>query len=224
MVGVGATLLLTGLITAVIGEAVLGRPVTPADAWARLRPLFWRLVGTALLTFLLVGGVALAAALPGIVLVATGSVAGDAVLVLGLVVGVLLGVWLYISLSLAPAAVVLERQSVRAALRRSRALVRGSWWRVFGVVLLAGIIAAVVSAIIGLPFGLAGGGLTALGDDTASPAFSELALSGLGSLLAGTVVRPFTAGVAALLYIDRRIRVEALDVALTRAAAETPPA
>jgi hypothetical protein len=225
VVGVGATLLLTGLITAVIGEGVLGRPVTPADAWLRLRPLFWRLAGATLLTFLMVAGVIVAALIPGLVLVAAGAGAPAAVLlVVGGIAGAVAACWLYVALSFAPAAVVLERQSVRGALRRSRLLVRGSWWRVFGILLLAALIAAVVSAIVGVPFGLAGGGLATLGNDTAGPTFSQLVISGIGSLLAGTLVRPFSAGVAALLYIDRRMRVEALDVALSSAASETPRA
>jgi hypothetical protein len=128
-------------------------------------------------------------------------------------------IWLYISLALAPAAVVLERQTVRGALRRSRALVRASWWRVFGILLLAAILASVVGGIISLPFGLAGGGLTNLGDNNSELTLGQLVLSGLGGLLSGTIVRPFSAGVAALLYIDRRMRAEALDLALARAAA-----
>ena len=218
------TLLLTGLITAVIGEAVLGRPASAGDAWQRLRPLFWRLVGVTALTFLIVVGVETASAIPGIVLLAAGSGAGGGVLLaIGLIAGTIVSVWLYISLALAPAAVVLERQTVRGALRRSRALVRTSWWRVFGILLLAAILASVVGGIISLPFGLAGGGLTSLGNNNSELTFGQLVLSGLGGLLSGTIVRPFSAGVAALLYIDRRIRAEALDLALARAAGSSPP-
>src|SRR3954464_4894299 len=216
-----ATLLLTGLITAVIGEAVLGRPVTAGDAWRRLKPLFWRLVGVTVLTFLIITGALVASAVPGFVLLATGSDAGGGgLLVLGLVAGVIVSVWLYVALALAPAIVVLERATVRGALRRSRLLVQRSWWRVFGILLLAAIIAQVVGGIISLPFGLAGGGLTSLGDNSSEVHFSQLVISGLGGLVSGTIVRPFSAGVAALLYIDRRMRAEALDLTLVRAAAE----
>jgi hypothetical protein len=223
VVTAGGTLLLTGLITAVIGEAVLGRPVTAGDAWRRLKPLFWRLVGVTLLTFLIVLGVMLVSAVPGIVLLVAGSEnAGAAVLIIGMILGMLAVVWVYVALALAPAVVVLERQPVRMALRRSRALVQRSWWRVFGILLLAGIIASVVGGIISLPFGLAGGGLTSIGDNSTDVEFSQLVLSGLGGLVSGTLVRPFSAGVAALLYIDRRMRAEALDLALAKAAASSP--
>jgi hypothetical protein len=220
-----ATLVLTGMITAVIGDGVLGRPVSAADAWQRLRPLLWRLVGVTMLTALIVLGVVVVSAVPGvIVLAAGGGDGGVALLVIGMIAGVVLAIWIYYSLALAPAALVLEKQSVRGALRRSRALVKGSWWRVFGILLLASIIATVVGGIISLPFGLAGGGLTSFGDTSTKLHFSELVLSGLGGLLSSTLVRPFSAGVGALLYIDRRMRAEALDVSLARAAAETPPA
>ena len=215
-----ATLLLTGMVIAVIGEAVLGRPVGAADAWQRLRPLFWRLIGVSFLTFL----IWIAAAVPGIVLVIIGGVGGSvALVVLGIILSFIGWIYAWTLFSLAPAALVLERQSVTRALGRSRELVRGSWWRIFGILLLALIIAGIVNGIISLPFGLAGGGLTSIGGRTTGVHFTQLAISGIGGLLASTVSRPFTAGVAALLYIDRRMRAEALDISLNRAAAETVP-
>lgn len=215
-----ATLVLTGLITAVIGEAVLGKPVSAADAWRRLRPLLWRLIGVSLLSALLW----LVAGVPGLVLCVVGAGVGStAVFVLGLLVALAGVVYVWALLALAPAALVLERQTVRGALRRSRLLVKGSWWRVFGVLVLAAFIAAVVSGIISLPFGLAGGGITSIGGRTSAVTLAQLVVSGIGSLVASTIVRPFSAGVAALLYIDRRIRAEALDVTLVRATAQPPP-
>lgn len=209
------TLLLSGLITAVIGEGVLGRPVTAGDAWQRLRPVFWRLVGVTVVTFVITFGTIV----PGILAIVFAPAIFAVLLILA---AVPVGVWLWISFSLAPAIVVLEGQTVRGALRRSRALVQNSWWRVFGIILLAGVIAAAVSGVISIPFGLAGGGLTTLGDNTDQVAFSQLVVSAIGGLIASTVARPFSAGVSALLYIDRRIRAEALDLTLARAAAERP--
>ncbi len=46
---------------------------------------------------------------------------------------------------------MLEKQGIVTAMRRSARLVRGSWWRVFGIQLLAAIIAYVVAAIIVIP-------------------------------------------------------------------------
>ena len=219
-----ALLLLTGMITAVVGQAVLGRPMSAGGAWRTLRPLFGRLVGVSVLTWLIVLAVFVAALVPGAVVAATGAHAGGvALLVLGGLVAVVPAVYLWVSLSLAPAALVLERQTVRGALRRSRALVRGSWWRVFGVLVLAGVISSVVSSIISLPFGFARGGFLGFGTSTAL-SFGDLLASAVGALIAGTIVRPFSAGVTALLYVDRRMRAEALDLALVQATTGRPTA
>ncbi|HEX4654560.1 MAG TPA: hypothetical protein VH274_02335 [Mycobacteriales bacterium] len=215
-----ATLLLTGIVIAVIGDAVLGRRVSAADAWQRLRPVFARLIGLSFLTFL----IWLAAAVPGIVIAIAGAVAGSVGLVtIGVILAIIGVVYVWPMFSLAPAALVLERQPVTRALRRSRELVRGNWWRVFLILLLAALIALIVNGIISLPFGLAGGGITSIGGRTTEVHFVQLLISGIGGLLASTVARPFSAGVAALLYIDRRMRAEALDLALARAAAESAP-
>jgi hypothetical protein len=47
-------------------------------------------------------------------------------------------------------------------------------------------------------------------------------LTAIGGVISGTLVRPFSAGVIALLYIDRRMRAEALDLTLQQAAATQP--
>src|SRR4029077_11107428 len=139
------------------------------------------------MTFLIVLGVFIVGAVPGAILLAAGAGDGGvAILASGRVAAACAGIWIYYSLSLAPAALVLEKQSVRGALRRSRALVKGSWWRVFGILVLAGISAAIAGAIIHLPFGLAGGGLASIGGRSTSLQFSDLVLAGIGSLVAST--------------------------------------
>jgi hypothetical protein len=87
---------------------------------------------------------------------------------------------------------------------------------------LAGILSTVVSAIISVPFGIAGGGLVGF-DPQRTLSFGELLASSLGGLVASTVVRPFSAAVVALLYVDRRMRSEALDLALVRASSAARP-
>ena len=216
-----AVLVLTGVVTTVVGDGVLGRRISAGEAWRRLRTVFARLIGVSMMTFLIVAAIMVAGAVPGFVALAAGSgPGGAALLVLGLIPATLLAVYAWTSLCLAPAAVVLERQPVMGALRRSRALVRGSWWRVFGILLLASLIAGIVSGIITVPFGIAGGGITLLrGSEDNHLSFVNLLINGVGGLLAGTIVRPFSAGVTALLYIDRRMRAEALDITLQSAAA-----
>jgi hypothetical protein len=220
-----ATVLLTGMITTVIGQAVLGRPMGISDAWERTRPLLLRLIGTTIAVFVISLLAAVAAAVPGGVILVLGIAAGsDAVLVFGVVVmclGAVVGV-IYVGnlLVMTTPALVLEKLTLGRALSRSRALVRGSWWRVFGILLLSQLIASVIGGVLGVPFQIAGGlGSILSGNVGDQFHFVPLLLTGIGGLLSGTVVRPFSAGVTALLYIDRRMRAEALDLTLQQAAA-----
>ena len=78
-----------------------------------------------------------------------------------------------------------------------------------GVLQLPGLIIAVATAVHSLET-----------DNVVRFTFgAELAIR-LSALVATTITAPFTAGVLALLYIDRRMRAEALDVTLARAARE----
>jgi glycerophosphoryl diester phosphodiesterase family protein len=190
--------LIVGMLTLVIGDAVIGRKAPLPVVWARLRPQWWRLLLAAFL----------AAVLPWLGLVA-------------LIVG---GVLLWVALSFTTPALVLERLTVRQALRRSWRLTMRSFWRVFGILLLAWLIAGVLRTILAIPGALIAFVLSAhsLSDGDIGVA-AEVAIR-LASFLANAITLPFIAGVTALLYIDCRMRTEALDVTLARAAAENPPA
>ncbi|MFD6419513.1 glycerophosphoryl diester phosphodiesterase membrane domain-containing protein [Streptomyces sp. NPDC060194] len=220
------TILATALLTMVTSRAVLGRSVTTGEAWGDARPQLLRLTGLTLLLMLMVAGVMLLGMAPGLVLVAIGvEVAGLALLVIGALGGVVAAIWLYYRFSLASPALMLEKQTVRKALGRSAKLVKGTWWRVFGIQLLAFVITFVVAAIILVPAtllaGIAGGsGAGSLLE--ASPAdnsWTFLIITGIGSVISSAITLPIAAGVTVLLYIDLRIRREALDLDLTRAAA-----
>lgn len=124
---------------------------------------------------------------------------------------------------------MLEKQGILTAMRRSARLVRGSWWRVFGIQLLAAIIAYVVAAIIVIPFtflaaAFGGDGITGLMSTAGGDiGWTFLIISGIGSVIGSTITFPITAGVTVLLYIDQRIRREALDLELARAAGVQGP-
>lgn len=215
-----AGLVLSGIITVVVGRAVLGQPMTAGAAWQALRPLLWRLIAVALLTGLIVVGVVLFAAVGATVLVAVGGDAGLAGAVLVVLGALLAAAYLYVRLSLAAPALVLEKTRVGEALRRSGVLVRGSFWRVLGILLLAFVLAQLVGQVLQLPFTVLGGGagLLVLSADVSR---ADLVLASVGAGVAQVLVAPFTSGVRALLYIDRRMRAEGLDVALSAAAART---
>ncbi|MFD4241498.1 hypothetical protein ACFWP3_07880 [Streptomyces sp. NPDC058525] len=207
----------TAMLTMIYSRAVLGTTSTVSDAWRESRSQMLRLFG---LTFLL----GIGAILLGAVLILPGLMAGSVGLtVVGAFVMIPLFAWLWIKFSLASPALMLEKSTVFKALGRSSKLVQGTWWRIFGITVLTNIITGIVSAIIVWPLtivGMAvfGGGMSGLEDGTASSAWGALVLSGIGSIIAQTIVMPILAGVTVLLYVDQRIRREGLDLELARAA------
>jgi hypothetical protein len=72
----------------------------------------------------------------------------------GLILCLAPGVWLYAAWGLAPAALIAEPTSPIKALGRSFNLVKGNWWRVFGLLLLAGILVAIISGTVTAPLQL----------------------------------------------------------------------
>lgn len=225
-----ALAVLNGLLIVAVSEAVLGRK---PGAGAVLRRVGKRGIGRLLLLTLLTSTaylllVALVAA-PVVGLWFVAVPAGIAGTVFGLLLLLVVGVFLWVRLSFAAPALLLEELRPIEAIRRSWRLVRGSAWRVLGVLLVAAIIAAVAQAVLGTPFSLVSQVvLISQGGDSATPAGGAMAASvliaSLGSIAGGVVVTPFLAAVTGLLYIDLRIRREGLDVVLARAAAApTPP-
>jgi hypothetical protein len=218
-----ATLVLTGILSAVAGRGVLGESMTLSEAWAQVRPVLGRLIGIALLTALIVYGSLVVGVTLAVLLFAVGGGGGAFVGVLVVLAALALTVYLYCRLALAPSVAVLEKAGVRASLRRSGILVRRSWWRVFGVLLLALVVTAVVGYVVQIPFfafGISPLGLRG-GADILEGTTRMLILTYIGAGVAQTLTTPFNSGVRALLYIDRRMRAEGLDVALTAASQRT---
>jgi hypothetical protein len=215
--------ILTGILTAVVGKAVLGQPLTLGEAWQQVRPALLKLLVIAFALAAVIGTLLAVGVVGAVLLVA---LAGPVFIVLAIplmLAAIAVGCYLYVRLSLAPCVVVLERVSIGTALRRSWLLVKGDWWRVFGISLLAFVVAVVVGLVIQVPFELLGyGSVSDLTSGTDALSARTLVASSIGSIIAATLVDPFTAGVRALLYVDRRMRAEGLDVALAAAANERP--
>ena len=219
------TIVATALLTSVTSRAVLGKSVTTAEAWRDARPQLPKLFGLTFLLPLIAAAVAAAGTLPGVLVTVAG--AGDAgitLTVLGGLAGGVVAIWLMIRFSLSSPALMLEKQGILKAMSRSTKLVRGSWWRVFGIQLLATIIANIVASIVVIPFAflaaaLSGDGATGFLDSAGGDlGWTFLIVSGIGSVIGSMLTFPITAGVTVLLYIDQRIRREALDLDLARAA------
>jgi hypothetical protein len=218
------TVFATALLTTVTSRAVLGKSVTTAEAWRDARPRLPRLFGLIFLLLLIGVGLVAVGVAPGILVAVAGSAgAGAALAVLGGLGASVVAIWLMIRFSLASPALMLEKQSIRKSLSRSAKLVRGSWWRVFGIQLLATVIANIIAMIIVIPFAVVAGlfsgdGVSGIVDGTGGLGWTFLIISGIGSVIGSMLTFPINAGVTVLLYIDQRIRREALDLDLARAA------
>ena len=225
VVTLAAALLLTGILTVAVSRAVLGEHLSASAAWTLARPRLAALLGVTVLVFLAVVTVLALAFVPGLLGILGQAPTGLVVLLfaLGAPLGVAGAVYLYVAFALAPAAVVLEKSKVRASLRRSRDLVKGAWWRTFGILLLVNVLAQVLAGIVSLPFmfgamlpGFFGSGN---GSDFNPYDVVPLLITSVGTIAAAAITWPFTAVATALLYVDRRMRREGLDIELTRAAA-----
>ncbi|MGW8332708.1 glycerophosphoryl diester phosphodiesterase membrane domain-containing protein [Streptomyces sp. NPDC055897] len=229
VIGQFATLFTTAILTIVVSRSVLGRQVSLGDAWSEARPRLLSLFGLLALLFVMCGSIIAVGILPGALV---GGAGGAALALLGGAATSVVALWLYVRFSLASPALMLERQSIVQSLRRSAKLVNGSWWRIFGIILLTSALTAIVSMIITIPFTFAAmaadsSSFNGLLDGT-TPDFNwaYLVISGVGAVIGSAITYPIAAGVSVLLYIDQRIRREALDLELARAAGvpgyETP--
>ncbi len=219
-----AVVVLSGVLILAVSEAVLGRRPGAGQVWAKARSRIPALIGLSLLTGVLtLLGVAVLLG-PGLALLAVSGAAAAVALVIGVPAAVALAVLVYVRLAFAAPALLLEDLGVLAAMRRSWRLVRGSWWRVLGVLLITTIIASVANGLLQAPFSIVGAviGAALAPDQTDAVASRALVITvvvgNIGTVIASTVTAPFSAAVTALLYIDLRIRREGLDVALARAA------
>jgi hypothetical protein len=211
-------LLLAGTLTTVVWRLVLGIRMSAGQAVRAAWPRLPAMIGTIALPGLLLGALWGGYAVAGVSLWRR-PVHGPMVL-FGVVAGVPLLVvtsWLAVSCAVALPAVVLEHAGPLAALRRSCQLVRGSWWRVFGIGLLTAIIMSLVSGLLRAPFGVLALALTR--NAVHAPAAAVI-VSTAGRVLADTLTTTVAGSVLVLLYVDLRMRREGLDWAL-RAAADT---
>jgi hypothetical protein len=220
--------MLVGLLAPVVGRAVLSEQISVGAAGRQVRPRLLALLALALLLLLVSVGPALVVAGVGVALIAVGgtalTVVGALVIVLGGLGALVASIWAYVSLAFATPALILERQPVRTAISRSRQLIKRSWWRVCGVLLLGLLLFFVVSSVLSTAFTLP---YLFTSDFTSTEpqavSLLQIILGTLGGIVSNGVTFPFGAAVVILLYIDQRMRREGLDLELARAAAEAQP-
>lgn len=200
IVGVRAAAILNGLFLIVVGpilnaaltigiaEAYLDRPISIAEAYRATRPIYLPLMGTYLLMGVLFG-------IPGAVVAGTILLSRALFVVAGIafVVAVIyfIGCWALIG-----PVMIVERHFGMSAVRRSRELIIGSWWRTFGILLTAGLIANVPATSLGFIWAFIPviGPILTAATQALSSTYSQVALM--------------------IYYFDRRCRSEDFDLRL----------
>jgi hypothetical protein len=132
------------------------------------------------------------------------------------------GIWLYIAWAFALPAMLVEGRRGTKALGRSFGLVKGRWWRTFGVIALGFIIALVISSLVQIVFFVG----MFVGADNHTLVLVLSAIAGIAGLSIST---PFQAALLTVVYFDLRVRKEAFDLELLArdigaSVGATPPA
>jgi hypothetical protein len=196
-----ASVLMPAAAVVFVFTGILSTLLTNADSGLRFVALLISLVATTLFTGMVVELVADVQdgrrdATPGQLLRAVSPVIGQLIVVafaaaLGVLIGLFLivvpGLILLTVWSVAAPVVVLERPPGLQALRRSRELVRGNGWQVFGVILVLDLLVAIVAGGLGIAADSAGTGVGIV-----------------VTVVLGVLTAPFAALAAAVLYFELR--------------------
>lgn len=215
-----ASLLITGMLVLSVTNAVVGVNLDLKATWEELKPHFWRLVGTALLVWVILGVATFVAIFVPIIIGTamlfgfSNNAVGPLILALVLVglIGIAAVVWLSVRLYFATIVTVVEGASPTAALGRSWTLTKGAFWRTFGRLLLMGIIVSIVVGLVGGALSIA---ISFAGN--VMPWAITVFLLALVSNLVAALAMPFSASFTSLMYVDERIRKENLGPALQAA-------
>ena len=201
--------LVAGPATAAAMRATLDRPTSWRQGYALARPAMVKMVGFELLLSLAaVVVVFLLAALGGLLGSAWGIAALAPVLLLGFAAALAM-LWAAVRLTLVPVLLVSQSMTMRDAVAKSWRLTRGSWWRIFGIVLVVGLVVSVLGGIVSsIP------GMIASVPGSAGGTWLLLSLTVIVNVLVSAISTLILQVLITLLQVDLRIRHERLDQAL----------
>jgi hypothetical protein len=129
-------------------------------------------------------GETVSAATPYLWQVAAASILAGIGITIGLLLVIAPGLWLITIWAVIIPVIVIERSGALAAFGRSRQLVRGHGWHVFGTLVLVFVIMLLADLVLGLVF----------------LALPLVWRSGLSTIISGTLIAPFLALVVTMIY------------------------
>jgi len=212
----------------------LGKSTTIRQAYARIKPMFGRIIALVVRIFIIAGGplvVAYAVMFGLVFFMSDKAKSGDPSAVMTVALGGLLSfigiiggfVWMiyaFCRYALAVPACAIENLPVKFSMIRSKFLTRGSMGEVFLVYLLTGVIAVGVKAALQVPAYFRTGMFSPHGLHLSAGTLAWLyAAEFIATLVAG----PISTIAMALVYYDARVRKEAFDLQLMMEAISQRP-
>jgi len=227
--------LIYGSVSCAIAAAVRGEKITFGQVWDFTKPRYGALIGVLLLSFILfgigVGGFCILAAIIFGLGVYVLDAAPEPIQVVGAIVGFIA---LFVSyslvcavafgwLNLVPIVACLEDDKRgTAAMGRAWTLFSGHWKRVLTITVLLGIAILIFFGIVAGFFGFVGMGTQAfLNPESSSFWVLMLGMTAIAAVFS-LFWTPAQALVIAVLYLDLRVRKEALDIEWTDYASKAP--
>ena len=177
----GSTLVF-GAVAFAVGQQYVTGQIIIGDCYSRV---WWRIVSLTLLALILALSIA----------------AGVSLVFLVIPFIALIAYMIYWSMAIP--VVIVEASKPVEALKRSFNLVRGSWWRVFGITIVVTLVLVGLGLVIVLPFALA--------PRVDAPVLGDV-FGLLGSIGVAVAVPPLAAIASTLIYYDLRVRKESYDI------------
>ena len=184
-------------------QSYLGRQIATGTAFRQITRRFWSYLGSNILYILIVGLLAIT------------------------IIGIPFAIYFAVRWGFYAQAVLIEETSATNALRRSSELVKGTWWRVFGILFAIFLLAFMIHTILQVSL-LFGFGLTQVigGEEGLLKMFQRLFVPVLTTWegLVNYIIQSFINYVvnslmlpvgiigSTLLYFDQRIRKEGFDI------------
>ncbi len=215
---------LQGLVVLEASRQTIGEKLRLPQLWARAKGRVWAVAGySALLSVaVLIGVLIIVLAVVGLSLLGPAGIVAAVVSALVLFLGLaVLSAWIGTKLAFVPSVLMIERTTLSRAISRSWSLTGGSFWRLFGTLVLVAFILNTATSIVTFPVQLLVQLAPVIFAATQDPAVVTAITVG-STLLATVVVTAVGAltlviqsATTAVIYLDQRMRREGLDLALT---------
>jgi len=190
--------ILIAAMTIAISDRFLDRDIGVTEAYRKIVRRFLPLLGTILLTGMIISAVLLACIFLGFFMLMAGGQGGFIVVLPGVILFIILWIWF----AFIPQTVIIEGEGGVSAMKRSKYLVKGYFLKAFALIILVFIAVSLIS------------GITSYGVQKAFVFLGQYGIylaKGTANVLS-VLLEPFRIAAMTLLYYDFRIRKEGFDL------------